>query len=135
FLNYFLDTSRDFRSVATTIYSNRTDQSFTNRRELIDLFRSSISGSVNMLQFLGTFSRENNAPTWTAGTAALTQRFAIGKLALVSANPAGSTASDIQRYFGLKWKVGTAGSTGLPVVPAVPGHWQYVGRTGTGMRD
>src|SRR5438445_6112101 len=55
FLNYFLDTSRDFRSTATTTYLNRTDQDFTNRKELIELFRSSLSGSVNMQQFLGTF--------------------------------------------------------------------------------
>jgi len=135
FLNYFLDTSRDFRSVATTIYSNRTDQSFTNRRELIDLFRSSISGSVNMLQFLGTFSRENNAPTWTAGTAALTQRFAIGKLALVIPNPNGASASDIQKYFGLKWIPGTPGSAGPPPTSAIPGHWRYLGSTGSVMQD
>jgi len=135
FLNYFLDTSRDFRSVNTATYNNRTDQSFINRKELIELFRSNLSGSVNMLQFLGTFSRENNVPTWTAGTAALTQRSAIGNMAIVTANPAASTASDIQKYFGLKWKAGTAGSTGPPFVPAVPGHWQYVGPTGTVVRD
>jgi len=135
FLNYFLDTSRDFRSVATTIYNNRTDQSFTNRRELIDLFRSSISASVNLLQFLGTFSRENNAPTWTAGTAILTQRFAIGQLALVIPNPSSASVADIQKYFGLKWIPGIPGSAGPPPTPATPGHWRYLGSTGSVMRD
>jgi Tfp pilus assembly protein PilX len=127
FLNYFLDTSRDFRSANTTTYNNRTDQNLTNRKELIELFRSSLSGSVNMLQFLGTFSRENNAPTWTGGTAALTQRFALANLALVKPNP----ASSIQTSFGLKWVPGTPGTT----TPTIPGHWQYVGSSGTGTRD
>ncbi|HST29820.1 MAG TPA: hypothetical protein VLK27_03155 [Chthoniobacterales bacterium] len=135
FLNYFLDTTRDFRSVANTVYNNRTDQSFTSRNELIELFRSSLSGSVNMLQFLGTFSREINEPTWTAGTASLTQRFALGNLALVKPNPAIAAAADIQKYFGLKWINGTAGSAGTPPTAAVPGHWQYVGPTGSVMLD
>ena len=133
FLNYFLDTSRDFRSVASTVYNARTDQYFANRKELIELFRSSLSGSVNMLQFLGTFSRETNAPTWSVGTAALTQRFALGNLALVKPSPATSSASDIQKYFGLKWINGTPAGA-LPT-PATPGHWQYVGSTGGVMRD
>ena len=135
FLNYFLDTTRDFRSVASTVYNGRTDQGFTNRNELIELFRSSLSGSVNMLQFLGTFSREANAPTWSAGSASLTQRFALGNLALVKPNPPALSASDIQKYFGLKWTNGTPGSAGTPPTPAVPGHWQYVSSTGSAMRS
>ncbi len=131
FLNYFLDRSRDFRTVATTVYSGRTDQSLVNRRQLIELFRSSLSGSVNMLQFLGTFSRENNMPTWSAGTAALTQRFSIGNLALVTPNPPSTSAADIQKYFGLQWVVGTPGSA----TPTIPGHWQYIGSTGSAKRD
>jgi hypothetical protein len=132
FLTYFLDTSRDFRSTNTTIYNNRTDQALISRKELIELFRSNLSGSVNMLQFMGTFSRETNLPTWTAGTAALTQRFAIGNLALITSNPLAASASDIQRYFGLKWVPGAAGG-GL--TPATPGHWQYVGSTGSALRS
>jgi hypothetical protein len=135
FLNYFLNTSRDFRSAAGTVYNARTDQGLANRKELIELFRSSISGSVNMLQFLGTFSRETNTPTWSAGTATLTQRFALGNLALVKPSLAASSASDIQKYFGLKWINGTSGNVGPPQTPAIPGHWQYVGSTGSAMRD
>ena len=135
FLNYFLDSSRDFRSVANTVYNGRTDQAFTNRKELIDLFRSNISGSVNMLQFLGTFSREINAPTWNMGVVALPRRFALGNLALVKPNPAATVASDIQKYFGLKWKTGMPGSAGTPPIPTVPGHWQYVGSIGSMLRD
>jgi hypothetical protein len=142
FANYFLDTSRDFRTVATTVYNSKTDQQFLTRRQLINIFQgngtagsSGIGGSYNMLEFLGTFSREKNIPTWTAGTAALTQRFALGNLALVQANPSASSVADIQKYFGLKWKTGTAGNAGPPVVPALPGHWQYVGSSGSVMRD
>jgi hypothetical protein len=128
FLNYFLDTARDFRTVANTIYSNRTDQAFVTRRELIELVGSSISASFNMLQFLGTFSRESNIPTWkpTGSTANLTQRFCMGNLALVKA---ASTNADIQKYFGLIWASGND-----TVAPKIPGHWQYVGSTGRTLR-
>jgi len=135
FLNYFLDTSRDFISTASTVYADRTDQRFISRSELIELFRSSISGSVNMLQFLGTFSREINAPTWIAGSAALKQPFALGNLALVKPSLGKTSAADIQKYFGLRWKNGTAGGAGPPPVPAIPGHWQYVGSSGTTTLD
>lgn len=135
FLNYFLDTARDFRSVANTVYNNRTDQAFSSRRELIELFRSSLNPSLNMLQYLGTLSREVNAPTWSAGSAVLTQRFALGNLALVKANPAATSAADLQKYFGLRWTNGTPGSAGPPPTPAVPGHWQYLGPTGSAMRS
>jgi hypothetical protein len=40
-------------------------------------------------------------------------------------------AADIQKYFGLKWAAGTAGNIGPPLTPAVPGHWQYVGKSGS----
>ena len=134
FLNYVLDTSRDFRSVATTTYHARTDQSFANRRELIEFFRSSISGSVNMLQYLGTFSRETNLPTFTAGSTIPTERFALGNLASVKPNPAAASATDIQKHFGLRWQNGTPGSAGTPPTPAIPGHWQYIGPSGSVMR-
>lgn len=128
FLSYFLDTARDFRTVATTIYANRTDQSFVARRELIEFF-SDLNGSFNMLQFLGTFSRESNMPTWrpAGGTASITQRFSVGNLSLIK--PA-STSTDIQKTFGLIWVPGQS----TPPTPAVPGHWQYVGSTGSSLR-
>jgi hypothetical protein len=131
FVNYVLSTSRDFRTAAATSYNNRTDQAFVTRKELIELFRSTLSSTVNPLQFLGSFSRENNVPTWTTGTASLTQRFAIGNLALVQPNPSAASAADIQKYFGLQWMIGTPGTTS----PTIPGHWQYVGQTGSTKRD
>lgn len=131
FVNYALSTNRDFRTAATISYNNRTDQVFVTRKELIELFRSSMSNTVNPLQFLSSFSRENNVPTWTAGTASLTQRFALGNLAVVFSNPSAGTVADIQKYFGLKWVAGTPGT----ITPTIPGHWQYVGSSGTALRD
>jgi hypothetical protein len=141
FPGYFLDTVRDFRTVAATTYapipgaSPRTDQRFVTRGQLIELFRgdgtagsTGIGGSFNMLQFLGTFSCEANTPTWKAGTAMLSHRFAIGKLNLVKPNPAAASMADIQKYFGLKWIGGTPGAAGPPPTPAIPGHWQYMGQ-------
>src|SRR5688572_6728206 len=141
FSGYFLDTVRDFRTVADTTHvpipgaSPRTDQHFATRGQLIALFRgdgtagsTGIGGSFNLLQFLGTFSCESNAPTWKAGTAALSQRFAIGKLNLVKPNPAAASGADIKKYFGLRWIAGTPGVAGPPPSPAIPGHWQYIGQ-------
>jgi hypothetical protein len=45
---------------------SRTDQQFTMRQSLIQLVVGSLSSNaVNALQYLGTFSRELNAPSWT----------------------------------------------------------------------
>jgi hypothetical protein len=89
-----------------------------------------------MLQLLGTFSRELNQPTWkpAGSTANLSQRFALGSLALVKDNPAEGDKSEIQKYFGLVWVNGTAGSV-TPLAPAIPGHWRYVGMSGTTARS
>jgi hypothetical protein len=73
------------------------------------------------MQYLGTFSRERNGPTWKAGTAAITQRFYIGNLNLIKPNPPIARNADIQKYFGLKWVNGTAGTVSPPT-PAVPGQ-------------
>lgn len=138
FVNYFagnpqIGTSQDFRTVATTTYLNRTDQAFISRTELIKLQQEAGFGA-GALQHLGTFSRERNSPTWRSGTAAITQRFYIGNLNLVKPNPPSASIADIQRYFGLKWVSGTAGTVSPPT-PAIPGHWQYVGASGTSMQN
>ena len=135
FLTYFLDPARDFRTVAPDLFLNRTDQAFVTRKELIELV-GSLSASFNMLQFLGTFSRELNQPTWkpAGSTADLQQRFALNYLSLVKDNPEEKDKADIQKYFGLLWVDGTPGSL-TPPSPAVPGHWQYVGNSGITLRS
>lgn len=114
FVNYFLDTARDFGVTATTVSGARTDQHFTTRAILISL-RVDIAASVNMLQHIGSFSRELNAPTFRISPAPpLTQRFAIGKLAEVLPNPSNPAA--VKSDFGLVWN---------------KDHWEYWGSTGS----
>jgi hypothetical protein len=139
YVNYVLGnppvgSSQGFLTVSATLFNGRTNQAFLNRRQLIEFF-GSVNGSFNMLQYLGTFSRERNVPTWSSGTAVLKQRFYIGNLAMAVPNPAAAQSADIQKYFGLRWVAGSSGSPGTPITPATPGHWQYVGSSGTTMRD
>ena len=118
FANYFLDTVRDFGTTATAVSGGRTDQNFVTRATLIE-FRAAIGASVNMLQHVGTFSRERNAPTFRISPAApLADRFAIGKLAEVVPRPSNPAA--VKSYFGLVWNTD---------------HWEYWGRTGTSEQD
>jgi len=125
FVNYFLDAARDFGTTATTISGGRTDQNFSSRTTLIQL-RAEIGASVNMLQHIGTFSRERNAPTIRISpTAPLPQRFAIGKLAEVVPNPSNPTA--VKSDFGLIWNAdhweywGASGSSEQSAIPAISG--------------
>jgi hypothetical protein len=134
FVNYFLDTTRDFRTVASTLYLGRTDQAFLNRKELIEFFRAA-GPSFNMLQLLGTFSRENNLPTFQAGSASLKSRFALGNLGLIRDNPDPANKANILKYFGLRWVAGADGTSGTPPTPATPGHWQYVGQNDSGLQS
>jgi hypothetical protein len=125
--------TQSFLTVPTTTFHGRTDQALISRKELLELIRAA-EASSNILQFLGTFSRERNVPTWTAGTA-LIERFYIGNLSIVRPNPAAAQSADLQKYFGLQWVSGIPGSLGPPAMPAIPGHWRYVGSSGTTMRD
>src|SRR4029450_11341952 len=66
FVIAFLDSNRDFLTVATTLSpNNRTDQAFVTRSELIQLLLNigdpnPAANITNLLQYLGTFSREQN---------------------------------------------------------------------------
>jgi hypothetical protein len=123
FVTYFLDNSRDFLTVNPTASANgRTDQAFATRSELIQLVLSSIGTSPNLLQYLGTFSRELNAPTWQAASNTISQRFQLDKISLLGSDPtpppSPGNAPAIQAAFGLQWSTTT-------------GHWQYVGTQGS----
>ena len=122
YITYVLDRTRDFRTVANTIFNNRTDQALVNRKELLDLIRavSAVSGSANILQLLGTFSREVNAPT----SSGLTARWPLSRFDLFAASPPTDLPS-IQTNFGLKYVAAVTGP------PAVGEHWEYVGATGS----
>jgi hypothetical protein len=117
FVTYFLDNSRDFLTVNPIANSRgRTDQAFNTRSELIQLVLSSIGTSPNLLQYLGTFSREQNSPTWTSASNPVSQRFLLGNLSFLGntpLSPVGSSPSPapaaspqanyVRTYFGLQW--------------------------------
>jgi hypothetical protein len=48
-------------------WNNRTDQMFLNRQQLLE-YRKTAGFSSNALQFLGTFSRESNSPSFSPST-------------------------------------------------------------------
>src|SRR5207244_11278048 len=73
---------------------------------------------TNLLQYLGTFSRELNAPTWTSASDPISQRFQLGNISFLGSSPTpaptGQTAASIKAYFGLQWST-------------IDRRWQYVG--------
>jgi hypothetical protein len=138
FVSYFLDNSRDFLTVYPTTNSvNRTDQAFVTRSALIQLVlnigdANPAANITTLLQYLGTFSREQNSPTWQSATDPIAQRFQLGKLSFLgntplspvgsspSPAPLGTPAANIKAAFGLQW------STTFR-------RWQYVGTQGTSL--
>jgi hypothetical protein len=137
FLNYYLGadgtqgcsdstkkgTTVDFgqvNKIVSTTVTPRTDQAFMTRQELIKFQDRVGVASTNALQYLGTFSREQNKPTWKAqgSTLVFPNRFYLGNLARVVPNP---PPPDDQKVgnFNLHWN-GT--------------YWEYWG-TGTSIAN
>src|SRR5439155_25002048 len=86
-----------FTSAAAYDSNNLTDQSLMTRQELLKVvlaLGSSLTGyNQNVLQYMGTFSRERNrpAPDWpnlNPGGDLSERRFNLNNLALVVPNPA-----------------------------------------------
>src|SRR6266480_2931564 len=81
FVSYFLDASRDFLTVNPSPNpKGRTDQAFSTRSELIQLLANlgdtnPGANITNLLQYLGTFSREQNAPTWNSASDMISKLF------------------------------------------------------------
>ena len=123
FVNYFLDTSRDFRTVATNLSSNRTDQGFITRAELIKLRSDTGAGAATMLQYLGTFSRESNHSTWGNSGTELAGRFPLSRFDLFAITPPNNAAA-IQQYFGLNY---------VPASGPTAEHWRYCGTSGNAL--
>jgi hypothetical protein len=143
--------SYPFSSVAMDGFNSRTDQAFMTRQELLKL-RSSLDFSQNVLQYMGTFSRERNkpAPDWPyLGDNLSEGRFCVDNLDLVKPNPDScnnngrkrgygkgkgrghlcGTEQDIANLFGLKWiKSSLLGPD--PNGNPQPGHWKYIGHNG-----
>lgn len=138
-----------FTSVSTQTSNSRSDQAFVNRQQLIKL-QNTTGFSLSLLQYLGTFSRELNAPapSWSNLKGHLSDgRFNITNIDLVKPNPAagsgtgrgkGATkskgrghlkglAGDIVNLFGLQWVVSSVDAT---TGKWKPGYWRYVEHLG-----
>lgn len=134
-----------YTSVATDTSNSRTDQAVMTRQVLLHL-RSSLGFSQNVLQYMGTFSRERNQPArdWDRLNNELPDRFDIGMLNLVKPNPTGTPPSrdkgkgkgrgryrgdavSILNLFGLQWVTGTGTD---PHQVAYWNHWRYLGTPG-----
>ena len=127
FLGVFLSPTLSSLTTSPTINANRTDQIFVNRGELL-AFRSSTGFSQSILQYLGTFSRDRNKPTWSDSATRLAGRFPLARFDLF-ATPSSSNAGEIQKYFGLVYVPASAGP------PPHAEHWQYVGTSGASLRS
>src|SRR6266511_2504515 len=139
-----------FTSAAANVWNGRTDQAFVSRQQLLKL-RSSLGLSQNVLQYMGTFSRERNRPAadWSPDLAgSLSEgRFNLNNLALVVPNPADcvlphgkkrgwltgknrnhlcGTPEEIIELFGLFWVTAET----LDNTYHIPGHWTYIQNTG-----
>src|SRR6266516_812221 len=139
-----------FTSVPSDFPSNdRTDQALTSRKELLRL-QGSIGFSQDLLQYMGTFSRERNrpAPDWRSLNDRLPDRFPMNAIGLVKPAPPDSVATrgrgngegrgngwrgrgryrgsirDVLGKFGLAWVNGTGTDKSQL---AYWGRWQYVG--------
>jgi hypothetical protein len=138
-----------FTSAANSVSKLRTDQSLTTRQELLKL-RSSLGFSQNVLQYMGTFSRERNwpAPDWPNLSGHLSDgRFNMNNLALIIPNPGACNGVNGRKR---GWQTGknrnhTCGTPaqitelfGLVYIPALqinankhtPGYWYYINHTG-----
>jgi hypothetical protein len=151
-----LISSYPFTSIYPAVNSSRTDQALMTRQELLKLERSLDNPpgqfSQNVLQHMGTFSRERNrpAPDWPYLQNNLSEgRFCLSNLDMVKPNPDGcmhhgkgkgqgksrgrghlcGTEEDLANLFGLKWiKSSVLGRD--PNGHSQPGHWRYIGHNG-----
>jgi len=153
-----------FTSAANYVSSGRTDQALTTRQELLRLQRALDnppgSFSQNVLQYLGTFSRERNrpAPDWPhlsepgEMTVLGEGRFNLNNLGLVLPNPCNPAVEVCTVTHGKKkgWQTGKNRNHLIGTAPEIvelfglfwvradvidttlkiPGHWTYVYHTG-----
>ena len=137
-----------FTSVPSDFPSySRTDQAFMTRKELLRL-QGSIGFSQDLLQYMGTFSRERNRPAPDWKSLRLPDRFPMNAVGLVKPAPPDSVTTrgrgngdgngvgwrgrgryrgsipDILAMFGLAWVNGTGTDKSQLVYW---GRWQYVG--------
>jgi len=132
-----------FTTVSTKVQNGRTDQAMMTRQELIRLQRT-IGFSQDLLQYLGTFSREYNRPaaSWPGLSGSLSNaRWDMNNLQLVIPIPwfyPGNHGQghaygkqrlqngDLKTLFGFKqWVAGTFATGTRFTDPNYYGHWLY----------
>jgi hypothetical protein len=97
YYNYVTTSTNGFitvnsASVGTGI-STRTDQAFVTRQQLIN-FQSLAGFNVNVLQYLGTFSRETNSPSFSPATPTTTNpNFLLAQVRTIFTRFDGTTAN------------------------------------------
>ena len=141
-----------FTSVDPSNSGGRTDQAFVSRQQLLKL-QSSLGFSQNVLQYMGTFSRERNQPArdWNRLNNRLPDRFDVNMVGMVKPNPNNTAngrgrganhgngngsfkgrghykgdALSIRDLFGLAWVPASSAVTD-PHNVKYWGHWLYVG--------
>jgi Putative Ig domain len=141
FLGAAYPLATSFTTVSTAVQNNRTDQAAMTRQELIKLQRT-IGFSQSLLQYLGTFSREQNRPAqdWPLKDGnRLSDRFDMTNLQIVipgfrirPGNNGKGHAWGLQKktelfqLFGLVWVDGNRSLDRL-TNPDYYGHWVYGG--------
>lgn len=141
FLGFIPPFTTPYTTVPVTVRNGRTDQAMLNRQQLIRLQRT-IGFSQNLLQYLGTFSREFNrpAPSWIGLSGSLSgARWDMNNLQLVIPQPwfypgnhgighayGKQRNGDLEGLFGLQWIPGTFQSGTRFTDPNYYGHWKYV---------
>jgi Putative Ig domain len=140
FLGAAYPLATSFTTVSTAVQNNRTDQAAMNRQELIKLQRT-IGFSQSLLQYLGTFSREQNRPAqdWPLKNGnRLSARFDMTNMQIVipgfrirPGNNGKGHAWGLQKktllpqLFGLVWVDGTFAPGTRLTNPNYYGHWRY----------
>jgi hypothetical protein len=131
FTTHFLDQTRDFGVVAApspypTSGAAQTDQSFTNRTQLLEV-RRTLSADQDAMQSLGTMARGRNRPTWSNSATVLAGRFPLERFDLFATTPPNPAAAlAIQQHFGLAY---------VPASGTTAEHWRYYGTTGTTLQQ
>jgi hypothetical protein len=145
FLGAAYPLATSFTTVSTAVQNNRTDQAAMTRQQLIKLQRTldNPPGQFpqSLLQYLGTFSRENNRPAqdWPLKNGnRLSTRFDMTNLQIVipgfrirPGNNGIGHAWGLQKkalickLFGLSWVDGTFDPLKRFTDPNYYGHWQY----------
>jgi hypothetical protein len=152
YAKYFLGPALPFSTAFTTVSASvgtdgRTDQAAMNRQELIKLQRT-IGFSQSLLQYLGTFSREQRqnrpAPDWPGLTGQLaTARWDMNNLAMaipdawiVHHGNGHGHAWGLQKHsffaemFGLIWVNGNFNPATRSTDTNYYGHWKYIHNLG-----